>query len=137
MRKMISLSLLIVVIATLLSGCGGNGAAAATTAVCTGLTALETTIASVSTLSAETTVSDVQAITARLDVIMTPVRKAATAVKNPSLDQLVAAYDEVNKTISGLPADKTLGDAAANLSASISKVSSAIAPLKTSLKCAN
>ncbi len=136
MRKMISMALLVVVLATLLAGCGGNGAAAATTAVCSGLTTLESTMATVTSVSAQTKVSDVQAITAKIDPIMAPLRKAATALNRPNLDQLIAAYDELNKTVSALPADETLGDAATNLTAAVAKLSSTIAPLQTTLSCA-
>lgn len=142
MRKTPLSLMLIVLLATLLSGCMTTAADAANKATsaasnvsCAGLKGLNKALSQVGGFSPDTAVSDVLAFKRKVDPFVNPIRVVAVTMGMDPVSQFILAYDAFGLLINSLPADANLGAASSALTASMAALMGASVQAEAALHC--
>ncbi|HAJ36651.1 MAG TPA: hypothetical protein DCL15_13270 [Chloroflexi bacterium] len=72
----------------------------------------------------------------RMGGLVEAARRANTVLQNQSITEMVTAYDTFSRTVDGLNAEQTVGDAATALRASADQVTTTLEQAYTAARCA-
>lgn len=105
-------------------------------AMCDVLGALRSAVAGLSNIETNTSIAQVQGMRERVGGLVEAARRANTVLQNQSITEMVAAYDAFSRTVDGLNAEQSVGNAATTLRASAEKVNTTLEQAYTAARCA-
>lgn len=104
--------------------------------MCDALGALRTAVASLSNIEPDTSIEQLRGMRERVGGLVEAARRANTVLQNQSITEMVTAYDTFSRTVDGLNAEQTVGDAATALRASADQVTTTLEQAYTAARCA-
>lgn len=105
-------------------------------AVCESLNALRTSVVNLSDIDPNTNVEQLRGMRENVGNLVEAARRANTVLQNQSITEMVTAYEDFSRTVDGLNAEQTVGDAATALRASADQVIAALDQAYTAAQCA-
>jgi ElaB/YqjD/DUF883 family membrane-anchored ribosome-binding protein len=127
--------MLLVPLAMVAAGCGGESTEDKEKKLCQDLADLETALTSVLDISMDSTMDDLEANVQAVEDAWNNVVSSAADVASAQIDDLKKAIDNLLNTFNNMSSDTSLAEALELLTANITAVENAWKQLTTSLNC--
>ncbi|MBF2046758.1 MAG: hypothetical protein IGS54_05220 [Elainella sp. C42_A2020_010] len=105
------------------------------TELCTNLARLNTSVATLKSLSPSSTVSDLQAARDQVKTTFADVKTSAQAVQEAKVADLEQAYQELDKAVNAIPQTATLNQAAQSIAPQVAAVENARNQVEAGVNC--
>lgn len=127
----------LMIAALVLAGCSrGQGSAEAQKAVCSAVSGLDSTVASLGHITPESTGAEIKALKSHLDTAMAALKTANGLMKSQAITTLLANYDSFSQQVNQLSDSESIGDALGTIQPAIVQVNQALDQVSAALKCA-
>src|SRR5262245_19702486 len=118
-----------------LVGCNPMSTAEAQAQFCKNLFEFRSAVSTLTKTDASTSVGQLKDAQKRVQQEMVDLQKSAQALRNTKVDDLQKAYTDLDRAISGLPSDATIGQAVTMITPQVRAVETAWNQMGTTARC--